>query len=269
VSRAAAAAAARRLQRWIVLTTAALAWQAWASSRKSLFFPPLSAIAARMYHLWFSGAAAHLWLTPAATGNILPSLVRVAAGLGIAAVAGGASGIAIGRSPALRDYLDPILQFGRSLPAVALVTAFIAVFRLGSQMEIAFIAFGSLWPVLLNTIDGARTADPVQEETARAFRLTAAQRLAWLIVPAAAPKFFTGLRISVSLALVLMVIAELTGASNGIGYQMTNAAAAFDLTGLWAGIVLLAILGYALNTAVLAAEHHLLGWHHATRSHAM
>jgi ABC-type nitrate/sulfonate/bicarbonate transport system permease component len=258
----------RLLQRWLVLAAGTGAWQAWASWRQSPFFPPPSAIVARMYQLWFSGPASHLLLTAQATGNILPSLGRVVGGLAIAVAAGGTLGIALGRSTALSGYLDSILHFGRSLPAVALVTVFIVLFKLGTQMEVAFIAFGAIWPILLNTSDGARSVDRLQMETAQAFRLPAPQRLTRLIVPATLPKFFAGLRTSVSLSLVLMVVAELTGSSNGIGYQMNNAGAGFDLTGLWAGIVLLGILGYALNALVLAAEHYLLAWHRGARRHA-
>jgi ABC-type nitrate/sulfonate/bicarbonate transport system permease component len=260
-----AALALRWLWRWIVLAAGTGAWQAWASWRQSPFFPPPSAIAARMYQLWFSGPVTHLLLTPDATGNLLPSLGRVVGGLAIAVAAGVPLGITLGRSAAASGYLDPLLHFGRSLPAVALVTVFIVMFKLGTQMEVAFIAFGTIWPILLNTIDGARSVDPVQAETARAFRLPARLRVTRLIVPATLPKFFAGLRISVSLSLVLMVIAELAGSSNGIGYQMSNASSAFDLTGLWAGIVLLGILGYALNAAVRGVEHFVLAWHRGAR----
>jgi ABC-type nitrate/sulfonate/bicarbonate transport system permease component len=259
------ATAMRSLRRWLVLAAGMGAWQAWASWRQSPFFPPLSAIVARMYHLWFSGPVSHLLLTPDATGNVLPSLGRVGGGLAIAIAAGLPLGIILGRSAALSGYLDPILHFGRSLPAVALVTVFIVIFKIGTQMEVAFIAFGTIWPILLNTIDGARSVDQLQAETARAFRLSAGQRLTRLIVPATLPKFFAGLRISVSLSLVLMVIAELTGSSNGIGYEMNAASSGLDLTGLWAGIVLLGILGYVLNAAVLGVERHFLAWHRGAR----
>jgi ABC-type nitrate/sulfonate/bicarbonate transport system permease component len=256
-----AAATTRWLWRWVVLAAGALAWQGWAEWRHSAFFPPPSAIVAEMYHLWFSGSARHLALTSSAIGNILPSLGRVGFALGISIVVGLAAGIAIGRSPVVSGYLEPLLHFGRSLPPVALVTVFIVLFKLGDQMEIAFITFGIVWPILVNTIDGARTVDPVQVETARVFRLTARQRLIKLIVPAALPKFFAGLRISVSLALVLMVVAELTGSTDGIGYLMNNASSNYQITALWAGIVLLGILGYVLNAAVLGVEHFVLAWH--------
>ena len=255
----------RWLGRWLVLAAGTLAWQVWADWRHSAFFPPPSAIGAQMYHLWFSGPASHLSLTPSATGNILPSLARVAAGLGIAVAVGAPLGIAIGRSAAVSGYLDPLLHFGRSIPAVALVTVFIVLFKLGDQMEVAYIAFGTIWPILVNTIDGARTVDPLQVETARVFRLSAGQRLTKLIVPATMPKFFAGLRISLSLSLVLMVIAELTGSTDGIGYLMNNASNSYEMTEVWAGIVLLGILGYGLNAALLGVEHHVLAWHRGAR----
>jgi ABC-type nitrate/sulfonate/bicarbonate transport system permease component len=261
----AAAKATRWLGRWLVLAAGILAWQEWAGWRRSAFFPPPSAIGAQMYHLWFSGPVSHLSLTSSATGNILPSLARVAVGLGIAVAVGAPLGIAIGRSAAVSGYLDPLLHFGRSLPAVALVTVFIVLFKLGDQMEVAYIAFGTIWPILVNTIDGARTVDPLQVETARVFRLSAAQRLTKLIVPATMPKFFAGLRISLSLSLVLMVIAELTGSTDGIGYLMNNASNSYEMTEVWAGIVLLGILGYALNAALLGVEHHVLAWHRGAR----
>jgi ABC-type nitrate/sulfonate/bicarbonate transport system permease component len=256
---------ARWLGHWLILVAGAGSWQAWADWRQSAFFPPPSAIVARMHQLWFSGPARHLLLTPAATGNVLPSLGRTGAGLAIAVAVGLPLGITLGRSPMLAGYLDPVLQFGRALPAVALVTVFIVIFKLGTEMETAFIAFGAMWPILLNTEDGARSIDPQQVQTARAFRLPAGQRLIRLVIPATMPKFFTGLRISVSLALVLMVIAELTGSSNGIGYEMNAASSNFDLTGLWAGIALLGVLGYLLNAAVAGIEHVLLRWHRGVR----
>jgi ABC-type nitrate/sulfonate/bicarbonate transport system permease component len=251
----------RIVVRWLVLAAGCSAWQTWATWHRSPFFPPPSAIVARMYDLWFSGPATHLLLTRSATSNILPSLGRVCGGLAIAIAVGVPLGIALGRSAAASAYLEPLLHFGRSMPAVAFVTVFTIVFSLGTQSEIAFIAFGTTWPILLNTIDGARSVDALQAETARAFRLPLGSRITKLIVPATLPKFFAGLRISVSLALVLMVVSELVGSDNGIGYQMNSASGDYDLTGLWAGIVLLGILGYALNAAVLGIEHHVLAWH--------
>jgi len=251
----------RWLWRGLVLVAGVGGWQLWASSRRSTFFPPPSAIVARMHRLWFSGPAAHLFLTADATGNILPSLGRVLAGLAIATAIGVPLGIALGRSPVVTSYLSPLLQFARALPVVTMAPVFIVLFKLGTQMEVATIVFGAIWPILLNTIDGAATVDPLQLETGLAFRLSAWQRLAWVIVPATLPKAFAGFRLSLSLSLIVMVFAELVGSSSGIGYEMSNAANAFDMTFLWSTIVLLGILGYLLNALLGGAERLLIAWH--------
>jgi ABC-type nitrate/sulfonate/bicarbonate transport system permease component len=251
----------RWLWRCVVLAAGVGGWQLWASAAGSSFFPPPSAVVARMYHLWFSGPAAHLFLTPDATSNILPSLGRVLAGLAIATAIALPLGIALGRSPVATSYLNPLLQFARALPVVTMAPVFIVLFKIGTDMEIATIAFGTIWPILLNTIDGAATVDPQHLETGRAFRLSAWQRLAWVIIPATLPKAFAGFRLSLSLALILMVFAELVGSSNGIGYEMSNASNSFDMTFLWATIVLLGILGYLLNALLGGAERLVLSWH--------
>jgi ABC-type nitrate/sulfonate/bicarbonate transport system permease component len=256
-----AARAMRWAGRWLVLAAGVAVWQEWAGAHHSVFFPPPSAIVAQMYHLWFSGPASHLSLTPAAVGNVLPSLGRIGLALAIAIGVGLPLGIAIGRSERVSAYLEPLLHYGRSLPPVALVTVFIVLFKLGNEMEIAFIAFGTIWPILVNTVDGARTVDPLQVETAKVFRLSAGDRITRLILPATLPKFFAGLRLAVSLSLVVMVVAELAGSTDGIGYEMNVAYGNYQMTTLWAGIVLLGILGYLLNALLTGVEHFALAWH--------
>jgi ABC-type nitrate/sulfonate/bicarbonate transport system permease component len=255
----------KELSRWVVLVVGVLLWQLWASAHHSPFFPPPSTILDRMYHLWFSGPASHVFFTKNATGNLLPSIWRTLGGLAIATVIGVPLGIAIGRSRTMSEYLEPLLQFARALPVVTMAPVFLALFKIGTQMEVATIAFGTLWPILLNTIDGASSVDPVQVETAEAFRLSRAQRLTQLIIPSALPKIFTGFRLSLSLALILMVFSELVGSSNGIGYEMLNAQNSFDMVQLWSTIVVLGILGYLLNAILSAVQRLALSWHRGAR----
>ena len=165
----------------------------------------------------------------------------------------------------MTGYLNPLLQFARALPVVTMAPVFIVLFKIGTQMEIATIVFGTVWPILLNTIDGAATVDPVQLETGTGVPLSPWERLVWVIVPAALPKAFAGFRLSLSLSLILMVFAELVGSSNGIGYEMSNATNSFDMTFLWSTIVLLGILGYLLNALLGGAERLALAWHTANR----
>jgi ABC-type nitrate/sulfonate/bicarbonate transport system permease component len=122
-----------------------------------------------------------------------------------------------------------------------------------------------VWPVLLNTMDGARSVDPLQLDTARVFHLGPAQRLFRLILPGAAPKIFAGMRVAVSIALILMVIAEIMGGGTGIGGQLIVAQRTFDLPAMWGSIVILGVLGYLLNTVFLAVERRSLRWYRGAK----
>ena len=239
-------------------------WQWITESAASPYYLPPSRILAAMYRQWFDGPPRHLWLTADATANLLPSLSRMLAGWAVASAVGVALGVAIGRLPLLGDLTEPVVHFGRAIPPPVMVPVFLFLLRIGTQMEVATIVFGVVWPVLLNSIDGARHVNPMHIETARAFRLPPVQRLVRIIVPSAAPKIFAGLRLGLALALIMMIVAELDFSSRGIGWEMGSAEATFNVPLMWAIIVLLGVLGIVLNAAFNLIEHHFLAW----RQHA-
>jgi len=253
------------LARLVVLAAAVAAWQLGTEAANSPFYLPPSQIGPDMYHLWFSGPASHLWLTHDATANLLPSIGRMLAGWAIGAVAGIAIGVAIGRLPLLADLTEPVVHFARAVPPPAVVPVFLFVFNIGTPMEIAAIIFGVIWPVLLNAIDGARHVHPGHLETARAFRLPARTRLTRIILPSAAPKILAGLRLSLGLALVLMIVSEFVGSTNGIGNEMLKDQSLFNVAGMWDIVVLLGLLGVILNTAFGLVERRVLAWQPAVR----
>ncbi len=254
------------LARLVVLAAAVAAWQLGTQAADNPFFLPPSQIVPDMYHQWFSGPASHLWLTPDATANLLPSVGRMLAGWAIGAVAGITLGVAIGRLPLLADLTEPIVHFARAVPAPVIVPVFLFVFNIGTPMEVAAIVFGVIWPVLLNSIDGARHVHPGHLETARAFRIPPATRLARIILPSAAPKILAGLRLSLALALVLMIISEFVGSTNGIGREMLEDQSVFNVPGMWGVIVLLGLLGMVLNAAFGLLERRVLAWQPPARS---
>jgi ABC-type nitrate/sulfonate/bicarbonate transport system permease component len=251
--------------RWWAPLGLLVAWQLIAARMHSLFFPPPSEIFSQMRVLWLSGPPQHAFLTNAVNKDIVPSLFRMFSGWGIASIVGIVVGILIGRSRVLAQFVNPTLQFVRSTPGPALVPVFLLLFGTGSTMRIALIAFGSVWPVLLNTIDGVRSVDAVQLETARAFALPRFAQLRHIIIPSALPRIFAGMRVAISLALILMVVSELVASTDGIGHAIVGAQHAYLLPDMWAGIVLVGLLGYALNGAFVAAEHHALFWHRGLR----
>ncbi|MDR7275369.1 ABC transporter permease [Catenuloplanes atrovinosus] len=213
------------------------------------FFPPPSRVAA---------TAAGLWTGPMLGGDILPSLARVLGGFAIAALLGVAAGTALGRSRTGLAYLGPACAFARAVPPPVLIPVVLVLLHIGPVAQVAVIVSGAVWPVLLNTADGVRAVEPVREEAVRAMRTPAAYRLMLVILPGAAPKIFAGLRLALSIALILMVVSEMTGAVDGIGYQLIFAQRQFDFPAMWSGIALLGLLGWGLNTALLAVERRVL-----------
>jgi ABC-type nitrate/sulfonate/bicarbonate transport system permease component len=247
-------------QRWVVFVVAVGAWELAARAGGSPFFPPPSAIATDLWKTWFDGPVAHVFLSDFGVANMLPSLARMLGSWAVAVVVGVVLGVWLGRSARALDYVGPLLAFFRAIPPPVLAPVFLLLFSLGTPMQVATIIFGTVWPVILNATDGARSVDPTQSDTARSFRLPRGQWLFGVVLPAAMPKIFAGLRVSLSLALILMVISELLGATDGIGYQLSAAKNQFHYLDMWAIVVLLGVLGYLFNTILLAVERRVLRW---------
>lgn len=245
---------------WLVAVAAVL-WEVVTRAVEETYFPPPTTIARTLRELWFGGPASHLFLTDQAMDDFATSLTHLFIGWAAAGAAGVAVGAAIGRSAVLNDLLNPVLEFLRAVPPPTLVPFFIMVFQLGATMQVVTIAFGVVWPVLLNTAEGVRTVEPLQLDTARVFGVGPARRLLTIVLPAAAPKIFAGLRVALSFALILMVLSELFGSTAGIGSELIDAQRGFELPRMWAAIVMLGILGLLFNALFMLLERRLLAWH--------
>lgn len=256
----------RRLGLQLAVLAATLGvWEIATQQAEEAYFPPPSVFFPQLQEVWFSGPPSQLFLTDEALHSLVPSLTKLATGWAIAAAIGVLLGLALGRFRVLAQYLDPVLQLGRAVPPPTLIPLFLVVFHLGTTLEVVTIAFGVVWPVLLNSMDGAASVDRMQLDTARVFGLNPFQRLFRLILPASAPKIFAGLRVSVSIALILMVIAELMGGGEGIGEDLVDAQRTFQLPAMWGFIVILGVLGYLLNTLFLVVERRSLRWYRGSR----
>ncbi|MFK0119848.1 ABC transporter permease [Streptomyces sp. NPDC090994] len=243
---------------WEFTLPAALVVVWWLVSAQtgSLYFPPLSRILTRFHELW---------LFERFTSDVLPSVVNLAVGYLAAAVVGVALGVAMGLVPWLREAVNPAVQFLRALPAVALLPLAIQLLGIGWSMKAGVIFFGALWPVLLNTIDGVRSIDPLVREMTSSYRITRRERVRHVVLPAAGPQIFVGLRASLSVAVILLLASELVGSSSGLGFFVLQAQRQFNTTDMWAGMVLLGVIGYLLNVGLQALERRVLGWHFERR----
>jgi ABC-type nitrate/sulfonate/bicarbonate transport system permease component len=253
------------LIRWGALFALGIAWEIAARAAGSVFFPPVSAIIGRFVEIWFSGPPTSLFLTERAATDILPSLARMLGGWTMAAAFAIVLGVAIGRSRVLGDYVEPIIHFVRAIPPPALIPIFLILLGFGNEMRISLIAFAVVWPVLLNTIDGVRSVESLHLDTGRVFEFDRRKVFFGVVLPSAAPKIFAGLRVSLSVALIVMVISEMVGKPDGIGFVILGAQRNFRMLDMWAGILLLGILGYILNAILALVESRVTRWHRGAR----
>ncbi|MDA0182916.1 ABC transporter permease [Solirubrobacter phytolaccae] len=240
------------------LLVIALIWW-WTSGAESYYYPPLGDI---------FRAFADTWVFERFSADVLPSLGRLAAGYVIAAVLGIALGVVLGRQPTLRRMATPIVEFLRAIPAPALIPFAILVLGVENDAKIFLIAVVCVFPILLNTIDGVAGVEPTLLDTTRVYRIGRLDRLRYVVLPAAAPQIFAGLRTSLSLSLILMVISEMVASSNGIGYFILQSQRSFAITEMWSGILLLGLLGYLFNAVFTLVERRVLAWHIGARAGA-
>jgi sulfonate transport system permease protein len=242
------------LELWLPVALVA-GWWLLSENASSLYFPPLSTILSHFRETFLSSAGKE---------HLQPSLAHLFAGFAIAAVAGVAGGVLIGLNRWARAACDPLIHFFRALPGPALLPFAIIAFGIGAAMKVWIIAFTTLFPVLLNTIDGVRNADPMAREVAQAYRIRPWRRVVAIVVPGAAPQIMAGLRVGLQTALLLMVVSELVASTSGIGFFILQSQQQFEIADMWAGIIALGLLGCILNGLFGIVERRVLRWYLAT-----
>jgi len=192
--------------------------------------------------------------------KFLATVERMFWGWLIASLIGITLGAAIGTSPRLKAYLAPTLEFLRPLPASATIPVAIAVLGLSDGMVLAVIAFGALWPVLLATIHGFAAVEPRLYEVSRALKLSRTTVIAKIALPSASPDILAGMRLGLTVALILSVVCEMIAGRDGLGNWILLAARSFRAPDLYAGVILLGFLGYATAVVLGFVEARLLVW---------
>ncbi|HEU5211473.1 MAG TPA: ABC transporter permease [Gaiellaceae bacterium] len=235
-----------------------VAWQLWSVSNDDPKFPRLSSILVEFRHMWLFSQFHE---------QVLPSLERIAAGFTIGVVAGVALGVPIGLFRWSRIWATPHIEWWRNMPPPALLPiTVILLHSIGDRQKIGFIGFFCLFPVLLNTIDGVRGIEPTLMETARSYGVSWWEAVRRIVLPGALPQIIAGMRTSLSLAVITMVLAEYFSSTNGVGYVLLISKNTFQLTPMWATIVLIGALGYGLNLLFALWERRVLAWHRGWRA---
>lgn len=252
----AAAPSRRRLRAWLgpgVLVSLLLLLEiatrgGWVNA---VLIPPPSAVAQRVFAVVTAGAV----LAPLGrTMFLLAVAYAIGCGLGIAL------GVLMGRFRPVHGLLEPLVEVLRPLPKPALLPPLMLFLGLGDAMKITAVALGVFFPVLINTIQGVRGVDPVLVDVARTFQHSRAALLWKVVLPSALPLILAGMRIALGIALVLVVIAEMMAGTGGIGYLIIDLQRSFRIVDMYAWVVILAVLGYALNEVFVRVERRAIHW---------
>lgn len=228
-------------------------WQVLASAKviSPLFFPsPGRTLDA----LWDQIVQGKLWDPMGST------VLRMALGWLLASGLGVFLGVLIASSNIVRRMTHPILEFMRPMPASAIIPVAILAFGLSPTMSTAVIAFGSIWPVLLASVQGFGAVDERLQEVAAVMKLSAWERFVKVSLPSALPGILAGARVGLSVALILAVVTEMQASLTGIGQNILLAQRSFKTPDLYAGVVVLGGIGFVTSAAIQALENRVLRW---------
>lgn len=169
-------------------------------------------------------------------------------------------GVAIGWYRPVAEFLDPILELFRNTAALALLPVFILILGIGETSKVALVIYASTFPILLNTVSGVRTVDPLLVKSARSLGLPSYRLFQKVILPAAVPTIFTGIRMAAASSILVLIAAEMVGAKAGLGYLVTASQLNFQIPNMYAGIVAISLVGLTFNGILVAVERRLSRW---------
>jgi NitT/TauT family transport system permease protein len=228
-----------------------------ASPATRVFLPPLHEVLA---------AGAKLLENGQLQSHLQASLTRSASGFGIAVVSAVVLGLLIAWYGWLNSFLNPLLELFRNTATLALLPVFTLLLGIGEESKITIVAYAAFFPVLLNTIAGVRTVDPLLIRAAKSLGLNSFRLFQKVILPSAVPTIFTGIRMAGTSSILVLIAAEMVGAKAGLGYLIVNSQMSFLIPDMYAGILTVSVLGLLVNVLLVALERHFSSWRTAVGS---
>jgi ABC-type nitrate/sulfonate/bicarbonate transport system permease component len=243
----------RRLLPFVPAAAALVAWELVARSAhwSPLLFPPLEKILNELI-LFFSKSESLMeaWI----------SLYRALGGFALAAVAGVAIGMLMGRSARTAALLDPLFSGTYAIPKIALFPIFIFVFGIGSESKLALVFLECLYPIVIITCQGARGVNRVLLWSAQNMGESRLRTFGRVVIPATAPYIFAGFRVALPIALIVVIITEMISSADGLGYVVIYALASLKTDRMLAVVAVIALLGLALDRALVLLRDRLVYW---------
>lgn len=192
------------------------------------------------------------------------TLLRAAAGFGLALGTMLPLGIFLGRVRILGDIVEPVIELVRPLPPIAVIPVWMIFLGIGDAAKIAVVAYGASFPILINAIDAVRSLHPMLSHVARSLRLTRTERMRFVDLPAALPQIAAGIRLSITVSLLLAVVAEMLLSTDGLGAFLVRSQESFRIGDVLAALLLIALAALSVNLTTEAIQRRLLAWHHAS-----
>jgi NitT/TauT family transport system permease protein len=193
--------------------------------------------------------------------NLWLTFYRTLAGFIISGVLAIPLGVMIGLHKKTYQALEVIIDFFRSIPATALFPLFLLFFGIGDMPKIAIAVFISFWIVLINTIHAVWNVPKQRIQVGQIFKSSKFQMIKNIIIPNALPSIFVGLKISMSLSLIVIVVTEMfIGTKYGLGQLIYESYISFDIAGLYAYIIIVGLLGYFLNKVIFVIDQKVIHW---------
>jgi len=239
------------------------------------FFPAPTAVAVALWELTVKGELlGKLWLLPGliaagdlsgarkvfAEGHLWVSLFRIFSGFFVGAVPGVILGVVMGMNRTIRVALDPVVSAVYVLPKIAILPLVMLVFGIGDVSKIVIVAIASFFLVLINTTVGVRDIEPIFIEAGRNYGANHRQMFRHIIIPAALPIIFSGLRLSLGTSLIVIIAAEFVAANYGLGYLIWFSWQTLLTENMFAGLVVIMILGALFTSGLQALERRLMPW---------
>ncbi|MET9492475.1 ABC transporter permease [Nocardia sp. NPDC006630] len=192
--------------------------------------------------------------------NVSASVTRSLIGFSIAVATAIPVGVAIAWYRPIAELINPVLELFRNTAALALLPVFVLILGIGETSKIALVVYASFFPILLNTISGVRSVDPLLVKSAVSLGFSPIPLFVKVVLPASVPSIFTGVRMAASASIMVLIAAEMVGARAGLGYLITAAQQNFQIPDMYAGIVAIALLGLTFNGVLVAIERRLSRW---------
>jgi len=234
-------------------------WHLATTGRAYSLIPPPVEVAKQWWDLAFGGLYDDLYSETLLT-HTLASVSRVYGGFALAAAVALPLGMLIGRVKVVRDLLDPTLQLLRPIPVTAWLPLAMIIFGIGPRSAFFLVFLGAFYPVLLNTVFGVRNVEPRLFEAAAMLGVSPQATFWKVVLPAALPSIFTGMRLGLGFAWVVIVVGEMTGVQTGLGAIIMEARQLSRTEIVMAGMVTIGVLGFLSDYAVRLIGERLLRW---------